>query len=186
MKSIRDLLKDRPIVTQDNPPKVPIKYPNATFKRSTCHPDIRHYARGLCEYCYKHQHYKGSLELFPVTKEIEIATCHPDRRHHANKLCKPCYYSQGEALLNRRENTWRNNGIKNFTIKDYEKLFNEQKGVCAICSDSPGAKALAVDHDHVTGKIRGLLCHSCNLNLMKKKHTVEILAKAIAYLKANE
>jgi hypothetical protein len=41
-------------------------------------------------------------------------------------------------------------------------MFEGQSGVCAICGRPPGAKRLDVDHNHETGKIRGLLCGSCN------------------------
>ena len=45
---------------------------------------------------------------------------------------------------------------------DYERLLREQGGVCAICKRNPHDHALPVDHSHVTGEVRGLLCHSCN------------------------
>ena len=53
------------------------------------------------------------------------------------------------------------------TIDEYDKLFEVQKGVCAICfglEPVPG-KRLAVDHNHRTNEIRGLLCSSCNRKL---------------------
>ena len=53
------------------------------------------------------------------------------------------------------------------TLESYEELFAKQNGACAICRSTDakgprGTSRLAVDHDHVTGKIRGLLCSSCN------------------------
>lgn len=49
------------------------------------------------------------------------------------------------------------------SIEDYEKLLASQHGACAICTAVPSSKRrLAVDHCHATGKIRGLLCHTCN------------------------
>lgn len=42
--------------------------------------------------------------------------------------------------------------------------------------------SLAVDHDHETGKVRGLLCKSCNLAIGKFKESVEIVRRALAYL----
>ena len=54
------------------------------------------------------------------------------------------------------------------TEEDYDRMYKEQKGVCAICKkpetrQSKGKTTLlCVDHDHETGKVRGLLCHRCN------------------------
>jgi hypothetical protein len=52
------------------------------------------------------------------------------------------------------------------TTEAAERLLTELKsGVCAICGSSSGTKPLVVDHDHVTGIVRGVLCNSCNLGL---------------------
>lgn len=48
------------------------------------------------------------------------------------------------------------------TIEEYEQLFIEQNGLCAICKTEPLKYKLAVDHDHDTGAVRGLLCSRCN------------------------
>lgn len=48
----------------------------------------------------------------------------------------------------------------------YEEMLDAQGGVCAICEEPPnGGKALAVDHCHETGVVRGLLCSGCNGSL---------------------
>jgi recombination endonuclease VII len=71
------------------------------------------------------------------------------------------------------------------TIEDYERLLASQNGVCAICHGPPndGRKRLAVDHDHTTGEVRGLLCNSCNLTLGQAKDSEERLLAAAAYLR---
>ncbi len=51
------------------------------------------------------------------------------------------------------------------TIEDYSQLLGSQGGGCAICGTTPTNKRLAVDHCHNTGKIRGLLCMTCNMQL---------------------
>jgi hypothetical protein len=53
------------------------------------------------------------------------------------------------------------------TLAAYRAMEEGQKGLCAMCGKPPtgGHKKLYVDHDHKTGKIRGLLCSSCNCGL---------------------
>lgn len=61
----------------------------------------------------------------------------------------------------------------NITLEEYQVLFEAQGGVCKICNNPETAKKnkseelrmLAVDHDHDTGKVRGLLCSRCNTQL---------------------
>ncbi len=50
------------------------------------------------------------------------------------------------------------------TIDRYNEVFDKQNGVCAICK-KPTKKKLFVDHDHQTGKVRGLLCSGCNMGI---------------------
>jgi hypothetical protein len=72
----------------------------------------------------------------------------------------------------------------NLTIEDYNILFNNQKGCCAICNrhQTEFKKRLAIDHNHITNTIRGLLCSSCNTALGLLKDDVSILQTAINYL----
>ncbi len=80
------------------------------------------------------------------------------------------------------------------TKEDYDKMFAEQKGLCAICTKPESnfdqraqrIKLLAVDHCHKTGKVRGLLCHKCNTSIGLFKESVDIIESAIKYLKRNE
>jgi hypothetical protein len=77
--------------------------------------------------------------------------------------------------------------LKNYgiTLENYDILLESQKGVCAICfTNKPGnKKRFSVDHDHKTGKVRGLLCDKCNRGLGYFNDNFEILEKAIKYLK---
>jgi len=74
----------------------------------------------------------------------------------------------------------------NINIEQYNQLFYLQNHRCAICKDEcPTGRQLAVDHDHKTGKIRGLLCMECNIGLGKFKDSVDLLSKAISYLNKN-
>jgi len=71
----------------------------------------------------------------------------------------------------------------NITLEQYNQLFYLQNYKCAICNDEcKTGRKLAVDHDHKTGKIRGLLCMNCNNGLGKFKDSCDLLSKAISYL----
>jgi hypothetical protein len=70
-------------------------------------------------------------------------------------------------------------------FKDYERMLEEQNGVCAICSSPPPNNRktrLAIDHCHKTGKVRGLLCDKCNRSIGLLKDDVSVLKSAIKYL----
>lgn len=74
------------------------------------------------------------------------------------------------------------------TEADYERMFAEQEGRCAICRlpqrDHKHWQRLHIDHDHVTGRVRGLLCTHCNTALGKFADDPERLQRAIEYLAA--
>lgn len=73
------------------------------------------------------------------------------------------------------------------TLKQYDEMLEQQNEVCAICGEvNLNGKLLCVDHDHQTGKVRGLLCDSCNHVLGMGKENVDRLAKAILYLKKHK
>ena len=54
---------------------------------------------------------------------------------------------------------------RGITPVDFEQMLADQKGVCAMCKTKPDGKRLHIDHDHETGRVRGLLCIKCNLEL---------------------
>ena len=70
------------------------------------------------------------------------------------------------------------------SIEDYEEKLMEQNGLCAICKGrcSSGRK-LAVDHNHKSGNVRGLLCNHCNRGLGFLKESPEIISNVLKYLK---
>lgn len=76
------------------------------------------------------------------------------------------------------------------SLEDYDRMLKEQNGVCAIClrketsrSNSRGPiDSLKVDHCHITGKIRGLLCSECNFGISKFDDRMGLLISATSYL----
>jgi hypothetical protein len=76
------------------------------------------------------------------------------------------------------------------TLDQYNILLEVQRGVCAICKKAEtvvcnkkgDVRNLAVDHNHVTGEVRGLLCTACNQGLGNFKDSIASLTQAAHYL----
>ena len=129
-------------------------------------------------------------------------TCHPHLEYHAKDMCVTCYRKawrkdnperaaelrdrwRGENPLGLKEQRLRYRLRKyNLTKTQYEKLLKLQNELCAICgAPEPGGKGgWHIDHCHISGMIRGLLCLSCNIILGKAKDDVAVLGSAIDYL----
>lgn len=70
-------------------------------------------------------------------------------------------------------------------LEQVEALFNDQNGQCAICKHAlvlGGKSGAKVDHDHVTNRVRGILCSRCNTALGSFRDDTNVLAAAISYL----
>jgi len=65
-----------------------------------------------------------------------------------------------------------------------DTLIAAMTGFCHICGKGEGDKDLCMDHDHLTGKFRGWLCHKCNRGLGHFNDDTSVLKKAIDYLDA--
>ena|SRR5882672_334995 len=90
--------------------------------------------------------------------------------------------AKGRATARRqmRSNQLRRYGL---THEAYENMLQAQGGVCAICGKPElTGRALSIDHDHKTTKVRALLCSKCNLALGAVGDDVDILAEMIGYL----
>jgi hypothetical protein len=100
--------------------------------------------------------------------------------------CKECkrrsYEYTDEMYLRNKRNNLKSKF--NLTLEEYNCMFEEQKGCCAICNkhQSELSRSLAVDHSHSNGHVRALLCQSCNTALGKFKDSINMLNKAINYL----
>ena len=97
-------------------------------------------------------------------------------RKFAQAFCKEC--DQEKAKERHLQAKYK------ITLKEYDKILEKQDGGCKICKiKTPGRQGrFHFDHDHLTGKIRGLLCNKCNLGLGQFKDDPEILIAAAHYL----
>lgn len=71
------------------------------------------------------------------------------------------------------------------TSEQWDRMFEDQKGLCAICKrpEEAGVSRLHVDHCHSSGKIRALLCHSCNTGIGHFRDDPATLESAAAYVR---
>jgi hypothetical protein len=125
------------------------------------------------------------------------------RRRGRSSWCRACYRVKTDAwkgdnpekvrAMHRRSYGQNRQAVRDAQVDDrlrhrygislaqYDEMAETQGGVCAICGQPPKQKRLHVDHDHETGRVRGLLCAPCNTRL----HALENLAwraAAEAYL----
>lgn len=101
--------------------------------------------------------------------------------YQQNKEVRKAYYESTKHIKRDKEYK-KKYGI---SLEEYEILLNSQNGVCAICGNlNKTDKRLAVDHDHKTGKVRGLLCSSCNILLGNAQDNIIILKTMIKYLES--
>jgi hypothetical protein len=108
------------------------------------------------------------------------------RPYGLSGYCRDCCRGSQSPVLQRASAFKRRYGI---TLAGYNALLEKQGGVCAICHQpqrethkNGKAYMLAVDHDHSTGKVRGLLCNKCNQALGALSDSVTLLQRAIDYL----
>lgn len=97
------------------------------------------------------------------------------------ELPRPIGLGDGLGYTSDPERLERRYGL---SATEYEGRLAEQDGYCAICGRHAElfGKPLAVDHDHTTREIRGLLCDDCNLGLGKFRDRIDLLEEAISYL----
>lgn len=113
-------------------------------QHATCHPERFNKAYGLCTACYAKAKYWKDPEKFRAGV----------RKYRANNLekAKRCQANS------HRKTTY---GI---SLVEFESMAAAQNNECSICRLDK-QETLHIDHDHITGKVRGLLCSNCNRNL---------------------
>ena len=101
--------------------------------------------------------------------------------------CKYCERIRSNAKRRKEPIKARNSQLKlnyGITGQVYDFLLKGQDYKCVICRKSPeeNGKELSVDHDHVSGAVRGLLCHNCNTGLGMFGDELTSLQSAVRYL----
>jgi len=122
---------------------------------------------------------------------------HNDALQPRCKQCEAVYYQENKAHISARnaayrkahpqsQRNWRSwrHGL---TVEQYDVLMKDHEGVCAVCKQpEPQNKALSIDHNHLTGKVRGLLCHPCNAALGLLKEDSARIDRLMKYIEKYE
>lgn len=133
-----------------------------------------------------------------ITKSATPEYFHRDKRNKSGITaeCKKCAKIRckkwaKEINPEAAKRIIRRAGLKKYygmTIEDYDKMYFRQNGVCVTCGkpetakNQYGIRRLAVDHNHKTGKVRGLLCTCCNRLIGLAKDDINTLKRIIEYL----
>jgi len=148
------------------------------------------------EYFYKQKGCKDGLQ--PQCKECIRIKGKKYRKQNHKRIAdySQTYHKKHKEKLNKYnrdyhkqhyvQTYWKHHLKKyyNMTPDDYNKLFDNQRGCCAICGkhQSNIERKLFVDHSHLTGQVRGLLCFNCNAMLGNAKDNPDFLISAVDYL----
>ncbi len=120
--------------------------------------------------------YKDISHLFNVRGVCKICSCAHGKEYYVKNKDKSHAHSRKTHLK-------KAYGI---TGAQYENMSNAQGGVCAICGKPESVKSRRkhwrLSVDHVTGKVRGLLCSACNASVGAFNESIDILVSAISYL----
>jgi hypothetical protein len=82
--------------------------------------------------------------------------------------------------ISKRKHIWTKYRLR---PDDVLRMYEKQKHQCGVCLKDLSLSEVNIDHDHVTNKVRGIVCFHCNLMLGHARDNVETLARAITYLK---
>jgi hypothetical protein len=150
--------------------------------------------RAICKDCLKAQLRDRSVDPKPEGRictqcgEYKLLTDfhkHKITRYGVEPMCKVCRLHKRREYSRKYPERVRNSDLKanyGITLDDYHEMVRRQDGKCAICGKAE--TPLKVDHNHHTGKVRGLLCHLCNAMIGCAREDLAILACAAAYLYA--
>jgi len=129
-----------------------------------------------------------------IVKEYSCFRKRPKHVDGHSGTCKQCLNADLRAYLTpEKRRKYKLKATYGISLDEFDFLYSTQKGCCAICGvsinkdfSSKNISKFNVDHDHTTGKVRGLLCTNCNVLLGMSKDSIEVLAKAISYLDRNK
>ena len=134
---------------------------------------------GFCD-CAKTDTLKNKVIKALDTKEPAAEyRARPENKERKKKWSAEYYTRPGVKEKTRERQLKRLYGL---TLLQYNQMLEKQYGRCKICGKTEERKSLHVDHDHETGRVRGLLCDDCNKALGFFHDDLALLYNAVDYL----
>lgn len=99
-----------------------------------------------------------------------------------HNMCRPCHVANNRKYRRSYRYGEHFQRLYGITEVDYQAISARQGGLCAICGRPDSERRLCVDHDHETGRVRGLLCKHCNMAIGQMGDSSESLRRAAEYL----
>ena len=116
------------------------------MRRADCHPDLPHYAKGMCRNCHRTKARRNETPEQKAKKKVYM------KAYHANRVAGLTADERRDLSLQARYG---------MTLEDFNRMVSDQGGVCLLCP----REARVVDHCHETSRTRGILCYGCNTAL---------------------
>jgi len=140
-------------------------------------------ARGMCDMHYRRTLKGGEVEPARSCRQCGASLAGTNlQRQFCTRECWESW-QYWERRRTHRDRWLRKYGL---TVEQYDSMVEQQGSRCAICHGpdpkTNGGQHWCVDHDHATGKVRGLLCHDCNIGLGKFRDDPDLLRRAADYL----
>ena len=163
--------------------------------------------RGVCRECHNARQRERSRAHPSYQRSKELAQARLDRGESkwcprcetvksltefglTQPYCKPCRSAYHREMAHKQDPLYKQDydirkkyGI---SLADRDELLEAQGNRCAICLTTDPGRSWHIDHDHVTGKVRGILCFGCNVGLGVFQDDESRMRRAIRYLKQNK
>lgn len=156
-----------------------------------CKKEKKIHAKGMCIACYSRWAYKEGGYIERIRKYRRESKEYGEK---INKYRKE-YYSKNKEKLKNKARNWQKNNYEKCSLRaresllkkhygidlsEYNEIYNKQNGKCKICGK--WCSKLYIDHDHIYGNIRDLLCRRCNLVIGQVHEDVNIIFSMKLYL----
>lgn len=122
-------------------------------------------------------------------RSVKSASCHPGKKLVAKGLCSVCYkLKNGYVYDKAHKRNWHLKSTYGIDQQIFDWVLAAQKNKCNVCEKELklGGKRTkdhaVVDHDHITHKVRGIICHACNVAIGMFNDNPSVMVKAANYV----
>jgi predicted nucleic-acid-binding Zn-ribbon protein len=137
----------------------------------------------MCNVCKVAKPFEDFYDGYKAKKQRDVTN-----KKYPHSRCKECdharvkvYHKNNRAKVTKQQLISHRRREYGLTEEEYNNMVLSQNNMCAICN-KPSERTLHIDHDHVTGRVRGLLCSNCNLGIGLLQEDLVVLNRAIEYL----